>query len=295
MNDPFEDFLTSLVSIRKRDGTEFEKLKASVRDKTIEVHDVSLAIDVGDVAIRHLPNGREEYYRVISVDFKEGVADAIPDWIQLHCERISGIPVFGSYYEVTVVRETGTAHEMSWKTQMGGDLARNALFHVEDRVKTGDEIYCDAFDEPRVIARVDPSLVMEGISHWVAAIVPRSEWNRQHKSAAQPTIVVTGQGARVNLGSLDQSVQHFGGATENSAAFQLLNEIREAINSDATLAEPAKNEARIDAEQVESELRRSKPDSGRIWTLVERLGSVAGLATKVAQLVSALGHLGNHQ
>ena len=294
MHDPFEVFLTSLVSIRKPDGTQFEKLKASVRDNKIEVHDVSLAIDVGDVAIRHLPNGREEYYRIISVDFKEGVADAVPDWLELHCERISNMPVFGSYYEVTVVREAGTANEMSWKTQMGGDLARKALFHVEDRVRTGDEIYCDAFDEPRVITRVDPSLVMEGVSHWVATIVPRSEWNRLHRSA-QPTIMVTGQGARVNLGSLDESVQHFDGATEIGAALKLLNEICEAINSDTTLAEPDKNDARIDAEQVESELRRSKPDSGRIWTLVERLSSVAGLATKIAQLGSVLGHLGHHQ
>ena len=97
MHDPFEVFLTSLVSIRQPDGTQFEKLKASVRDNKIEVHDVSLAIDVGDVAIRHLPNGREEYYRIISVDFKEGVADAVPDWLELHCERISNMPVFGSY------------------------------------------------------------------------------------------------------------------------------------------------------------------------------------------------------
>ena len=294
MHDPFEVFLTSIVSIRKPDGTLIEKLKASASDNKIEIHDVSLTVDVGDIAIRHLPNGREEYYRVIGISFKEGITNVIPGWLELRCERIINMPVFGSYYEVTIVREAGTAEEASWKTQMGGDLARKALFHVEDRVKTGDEIHCDVFDEPRVVARVDPSLCMEGVSHWEATIVPRSEWNRLHRNI-QSTIMVTGQGARVNLGSLDQSVQHFSGATEIGAVLKSLDEIREAINADATLPESDKNDARIDAEQVKSELQRSKPDSGRIWTLVERLSNVAGLATKVSQLVSVLEHLGHHQ
>jgi hypothetical protein len=50
-------FLTSLVSIRKADGTVFEKLKASVSDNKIEIHDTSLLIDVGDIAIRNCLTG----------------------------------------------------------------------------------------------------------------------------------------------------------------------------------------------------------------------------------------------
>jgi hypothetical protein len=294
MRDPFEVFLTSVVSIRKADGTLFEKLKASVSDNKIEIHDVSLPVDVGDIAIRQLPNGREENYRILAIAFKEGVANAIPGWLELRCERILTMPVFGSYYEVTIVRHARTAQEASWKTRMGGDLARKALFHMEDRVKTGDEIHSEVFDEPRVVARVDPSLVMEGVSHWEATIMPQSEWNRLHRNV-QPTILVSGQGARVNLGSLDQSVQYFGGATGISTVLKALDEIREAIKSDATLPEADKNDAGIDVEQVKSEIQRSKPDSGRIWTLVERLSSVAGLAIKVGQLASLLEHLGLHQ
>jgi hypothetical protein len=134
---------------------------------------------------------------------------------------------------------------------------------------------------------------MEGVSHWKATIMPRSEWNRLQRNV-QPTILVSGQGARVNLGSLDQSVQYFGGATGIGAVLKALDEIREAIKSDATLPEADKNDAGIDVEQVKSELQRSKPDSGRIWTLVERLSSVAGLAIKVGQLSSLLEHLGLH-
>jgi len=291
MHDPFEVFLTSAVSIRKADGTLIENLKASVRDNKIEIHDVSLTIDVGDIASRRLPNGRAEHYRVLTIDFKEGVANAVPDWLELRCERIFTMPGFGSYHEVTIVRDAGTSQETSWKTRMGGDLARTALFHVEDRVKTGDEIRSDVFDEPRVIARVDPSLVMEGVSHWQATIMPRSEWNRQHGNL-RPTIFVSGQGARVNLGSVDQSVQNFGAATGVSAVLKALDEIRDAIKSDATLSEADKNDAGTDAEQVKSELQRSKPDGGRVWALVDRLGNLAGLALKVGQLASLLEHLG---
>jgi hypothetical protein len=52
-----------------------------------------------------------------------------------------------------------------WDTQAGGDFRSKMLFYLQDRVKTGDEIHCDIFDEPRVVARVDPALVMEGV--WV--------------------------------------------------------------------------------------------------------------------------------
>lgn len=157
-------------------------------------------------------------------------------------------------------------------------------------MKTGDEIHCDVFDEPRVVARVDPSLVMEGVSHWVASIDPRSEWMRLQASA-RATIVVSGQGARVNLNSVDQSVQHFGGVGEMDTVLNLLDEIRESVKSDGTLAEADKNDASIDVEQVRSELQRSKPDRGRIWTLVDRLSSVAGLAVKIGQLAPLLEHL----
>jgi hypothetical protein len=97
--------------------------------------------------------------------------------------------------------------EKRWDTRMGGDLAQNALFYLEDRVKTGDELHCEIFDEPRVITKVDPALMLSGISHWEARIVPLSEWRRRNR--ALPNINVTGPGARVNFHSLDQSVQNF--------------------------------------------------------------------------------------
>jgi CheY-like chemotaxis protein len=92
------------------------------------------------------------------------------------------MPIFGSHHEVTVVRGAGTAQETRWDTRAGGDLSRKMLFYLQDRVKTGDEIHSEVFDEPRVIVRVDPALVMEGVSHWEATIVPRSRSLHRHGS-----------------------------------------------------------------------------------------------------------------
>lgn len=132
MHDPFEIFLTSIIRIRKADGTVFKDLKASVSGNKIEIHNVALPVDAGDIAIRQLPNGREEIYRIRTINFKEGVGQSIPGWLELCCERIPTMPVFGSHYDATITRDAGTPQEVSWRTQMGGDLARKALFYLKN-------------------------------------------------------------------------------------------------------------------------------------------------------------------
>jgi hypothetical protein len=170
---------------------------------------------------------------------------------------------------------------------MGGDLKDLALFYLDDRVRTGDELHSECFDEPRVITRVDPSMTMSGVSHWEAKIVPLSEWKRL-RQPAQPHVVVTGQGARVNLGSVDQSVQHFHNAADQAAAVaQVLGEIKALIEKlDIPAAD--KNDAVIDVDQLKTELQRSKPDKARLWTLVEHLNGIAGLASAVSKLTPLL-------
>src|SRR5260221_12988500 len=65
---------------------------------------------------------------------------------------------------------------------MGGDFARIALFQPNDRVVTGDEIHSDLFDEPRVVARVDPVLASGQVAYWKATIMPRSERRRLYRN-----------------------------------------------------------------------------------------------------------------
>ncbi len=90
--------------------------------------------------------------------------------------------LFGSSLPVTIVRAAETPEERSWDTRMGGDFAMTALFQPDDRVVTGDELYSDLFDEPRVVVRVDPVLGSGQVVYWKATITPRSARNRPHRN-----------------------------------------------------------------------------------------------------------------
>jgi hypothetical protein len=201
------------------------------------------------------------------------------------------MPVFGSHTLVTVIRAHGTADEKRWEAQMGGDGARKALFYIDDRVKTGDEVHCELFDEPKIISRVDPAMTMDGPSHWEAEMMPQSEWNRRHAPSLHH-ITMTGQGARVNIGSADHSSQHFHNAqSDNAAVLRLLEEIKTVI-AQHVVSRAESQEAALDVQQITTELQRSKPNGSLIWTLVERLNGMAVLAEHVAKLTPLLQHLG---
>ena len=87
------------------------------------------------------------------------------------------MPIFGVNTSATIVRNPGTDTETRWTTQIGGDFNNKVLLQKRDRVRAGDEIHSPYFDEPRVVIRVFPVFVMNGLSHWQAAIVTRSEWD----------------------------------------------------------------------------------------------------------------------
>ena len=174
---------------------------------------------------------------------------------------------------------------------MGGDRARKALFYIDDRIKTGDEIQSDLFDEPKIISKVDPSMTMDGVSHWEAEMMPQSEWNRRH-GPALPAVTISGQGARVNIGSADHSSQHFHNVQSDSAAvLQALEEIKTAI-AQHVISPAESKDAALDVEQLKMELQRSKPDQNSIGKFVDRLSGLAGLADKVTKLTVLLQSLG---
>jgi hypothetical protein len=91
------------------------------------------------------------------------------------------MPIFGRYTPVTIVRDAGTEQETRWNTHAGGDLRHKVLFDKVDSVKTGDQILCGLFDEPRVVTRVDADLALDGVACWEATVLPRSEWDRIHR------------------------------------------------------------------------------------------------------------------
>ncbi len=54
-----------------------------------------------------------------------------------------------------------------------------------------------------------------------------------------------------------------------------------------------RTDASIDVEQIKSELRRSRPEKGRIWQSLERLNTFGGVAEKTVKLAPLLDQLLN--
>jgi hypothetical protein len=144
---------------------------------------------ISDVA----PEGRDQLTRMddsverinpakhYGADPAAGPPNKAEETLELPVEKGKNpMSVFVSSRTVTVIRDAGTPAETRWTTQMGGDFVHTGLFH--EQVKTGDEIHCELFDEPRVIVRVDPVLMMVGIAHWKATIMPCLEFDRRYRT-----------------------------------------------------------------------------------------------------------------
>ena len=165
---------------------------------------------------------------------------------------------------------------------MGGDGSRRGLFYAKDRIRTGDRIYCDdLFDEPRVITGVHPEKLLSGnVSHWIAEMLPESQWERQNRP--QPLLTPLPDRARINVGSVDRSVQQFQNQSGNlDGVMRELDAIREAIER---LAIGTNNRRGGQRQQIRLELQRSKPEKGRVWELLGRLNTVSGLGEKIAKV-----------
>ena len=116
--------------------------------------------------------------------------------------------------------------------------------------------------------------------------MPRSAWLRQSEEGIRQ-IAVTGLGARVNIGSTDQSSQYFQQhSAEMSGVHEQLQDIRSAIQQ--LEAEDARRDSTIDVGQLQLELQRTRPDKARVWSVLERLNTVSGLGEKVARWMAQL-------
>ena len=140
------------------------------------------------------------------------------------------MPVWRRSVDVDVVQAPGTPEEKRWSASIGGDLDTQALFYASDRIRIGDEIHSEFFDEPRIVASVTPVTASDGsLTHWEARMVPLSQWKRASRPPS-PQYIASGQGARINVGSTDHSVQQFQNQTaEFRAVERELDALRAAI------------------------------------------------------------------
>jgi hypothetical protein len=93
-------------------------------------------------------------------------------------DELTAATAIGANLTATIVRNVGTPKERRWETQMGGNFSDAALFPKHEEIEIRDEVYCDGFDEPRVVSWVTPVVVQDGVSHWHAKLMRRSEWRR---------------------------------------------------------------------------------------------------------------------
>lgn len=59
------------ITIIKKDGSELEKIRASVQNNKTFIESQSIVVDSGDIIKRFLSNGAEEFYKVINPQFYE--------------------------------------------------------------------------------------------------------------------------------------------------------------------------------------------------------------------------------
>ena len=156
--------------------------------------------------------------------------------------------VFGRSIHVTITRNLGSSDEQRREAFIGGNLRDEVLFRPEDHPVTGEQLTSRMFDEPRVITAVHPVTSLGGsISYWEASNCPLSQWQRENRRPMSHTITVTGQGNRVNVDSVDQSVQvSVSGSPERVAVERVLEEVRAAVRAIADAGQRQDAEADVE-------------------------------------------------
>jgi hypothetical protein len=86
MENPFEETLTSTITIIKPCGDVLGPLKASVQSREILFFEVQYAVSTGDKIVRDLPSGLKETYEVENAEYQEGFFD-IPPCYRLHVRK----------------------------------------------------------------------------------------------------------------------------------------------------------------------------------------------------------------
>jgi hypothetical protein len=154
---------------------------------------------------------------------------------------------------VVIVRASGEPAEKRGAAWMLTDLSATAYFDGSVSLGVGDEIHCELFDEPRVVAGIRPfARPNASMQYWRVDIIPRSQWVSK-PAAAPPTLNQALDDLQASVEQLDSNV--------------------------------SRHDAAIDIAQIRMELKRSRPDKSHIIGLVSRLSAVAGLEQKSANLL----------
>lgn len=101
----FSSLMTDTVTILKKDGTQFEGVRASVQSDKIFISRTTLLIESGDLIQRRMSNGGEETFEVIDPGFHEKF-HSIPAGYQMTVKKL-GIPEAKSAIQNTTYHIAG--------------------------------------------------------------------------------------------------------------------------------------------------------------------------------------------
>jgi hypothetical protein len=190
---PFSELMNDNVDLQKSSGAAEVGLKASVQGKNIYMDAGKLAIESGDWIVRRLSTGMRETYRVIDPGFHEPFMD-LPAHYQMTVLRVEELPV----NDDIVSEERKHALFKQWE-EIGVEIIKLDLGNGGHRYVGG------------------PPATRKLAMQWVRMKDAEREKDRMH-------VNVSGQNARVNIGSTDQS-------TNVAVAGNLFASIREAIST----------------------------------------------------------------
>jgi hypothetical protein len=190
---PFSELMNDNVELRKSNGAVEVDLKASVQGARIYMDAGKLPIESGDIIIRRLSTGVRETYRVTDPSFHEAFMD-FPAHYQMKVLRVEELHVSDD----VISEERKQALFRQWE-EIGLDIIKLDL-------GSGGHRYVGGPPATRKLAM-----------QWVRMKDAERVKGRTH-------VNVSGQNARVNIGSTDQS-------TNVAIAGNLFASIREAIST----------------------------------------------------------------
>lgn len=120
----FDETFRDTIIIRRRDGSRTGQLKASVQQGAIFMAAEHADVEEGDVAIRLLPDGKEEYFKVVDRGYRAAVLN-LPAHYQMRTRRLQGLDEVQKNIEPRpgpAIYNAWYVDEAAWSRYQDGDV-----------------------------------------------------------------------------------------------------------------------------------------------------------------------------
>ena len=95
MMSDFSEFMTNKISLVRKNGERIDNILASVQGKEIIMDNISLKMEEGDKILRMLPNGTEERYTIINLEYHLNDLFQGMEHVEIHVRKETQIDSHG--------------------------------------------------------------------------------------------------------------------------------------------------------------------------------------------------------